>query len=80
VRKKALPERFLVEFGGYNNEPAKYTVRTWQDELKAVAVAAGHHATIHPRTPILDVKVTPLGDAPDQSPPGDDLADLVEWR
>jgi hypothetical protein len=47
VDRNDLPLRFRVEFGGYARKPATYTVCTWQDELKAAAVAAMHHAVIH---------------------------------
>jgi hypothetical protein len=80
VAEEVLPRRFYVQFTGYSDRPASYTVCSWQGELKAVAVAAAYHATSHPRTPILEVAVEPLGTSSRQTPEDGDLADATEWR
>jgi hypothetical protein len=73
------PQRYLVTFGGYRRD-REYPVCTMQGEAKAVAVAASYHTQEHPRTPILTVMITPLGESSGDLPEEGDLADVNEWR
>jgi hypothetical protein len=83
IARREVPRRFRVSFETWAKKSAAYTACTWQDELKAVALAAMHHAVAHPRTPILSVKVEPLEDAPGaglRDVATGELVDYNEWR
>jgi hypothetical protein len=83
MNNNSNPDRYEVVFTSINDEKHSYTVCTWQNSEKAIAISTGHHL-YKKRPPIYSVEVNKLGPAKTKGsgvvdPEPTDLVDRMEW-